>query len=174
MAMSEDSAVEARPDQMNRVADTLEKIANAKVISRDALLLLAEACRWVDSAAEREGLDARIRFALWIGHGHEGLYGDDGELQCNVAPYFADFKRDPLDSLLDHIDHARLTAASQPAPALDVERLARALYLTEAVIWSSADDPWEVASPNDRRGALHNAKALAAEYARLAQPSEAT
>ena len=58
-------------------------------------------------------IDERVRYALWIGHGHDGLYGDDGEMQCNTPPAYADFLRDPLTDLLDHCDLARLTAVSR-------------------------------------------------------------
>jgi hypothetical protein len=66
-------------------------------------------------AALREG---RIREALWMLHGHDFIYGDDGEMQCNWSLHVADFKRDPMDKLLYHCDEARLAAlAQQPTPA---------------------------------------------------------
>lgn len=74
-------------------------------------------------------MDERVRFHLWINHGHNGLYGDDGEMQCNTPPSFADFGRDSMDDLLAHCDLARLRAAP-PAERLDVERL-RAIYREE-------------------------------------------
>ena len=33
-----------------------------------------------------------LRELLWKCHGHQGLYGDDGEMQCSVC--LVDFKRD--------------------------------------------------------------------------------
>jgi hypothetical protein len=38
------------------------------------------------------------RYILWSSHGHDGLYGDDGEMQCvKCAPYgLTDYKREPL------------------------------------------------------------------------------
>jgi len=39
--------------------------------------------------------DLRLRRLLWLRHGCEGLYGDDGEMQCGVC--LLDFKRDPVD-----------------------------------------------------------------------------
>lgn len=37
--------------------------------------------------------DIALREALWKGHGHTGLYGDDGEMQCGTC--LIDFKRAP-------------------------------------------------------------------------------
>lgn len=50
--------------------------------------LLAQA-----EAAERENL--KLRELLWLRHGCEGLYGDDGEMQCGQC--LLDFKRDLVD-----------------------------------------------------------------------------
>lgn len=44
-----------------------------------------------------------IRRTLWLGHGHTGLYGDDGEMQCNLAGCFLDFKRAPLEKLISRV-----------------------------------------------------------------------
>jgi hypothetical protein len=42
-----------------------------------------------------------LRFALWVGHGHSGLYGDDGEMQCaKCCPQGAvDYKRGSAKAL---------------------------------------------------------------------------
>ena len=39
----------------------------------------------------------RLRKLLWSLHGHNGLYGDDGEMQC--AECILDFKRGSIDEL---------------------------------------------------------------------------
>lgn len=36
-----------------------------------------------------------LRKLLWLNHGHDNLYGDDGEMQC--AECCLDFKRDSVD-----------------------------------------------------------------------------
>jgi hypothetical protein len=51
-------------------------------------------------AAIREAEEPWRRFA-WLVHGHVGLYGDDGEMQCSVNGA-ADFKRDPSARLIEH------------------------------------------------------------------------
>ena len=69
---------------------------------------------------ERETYTDRVRAALWISHGHDGLYGDDGEMQCNTPPLIADFLRDPLPALLNHCELARLSrkepSMNEPIP----------------------------------------------------------
>lgn len=46
-------------------------------------------------------LELKYRARLWLGHGHTGQYGDDGEMQCSAcAPFGAwDYKRKPLEEL---------------------------------------------------------------------------
>ena len=36
-----------------------------------------------------------LRKHLWLSHGHQGVYGDDGEMQCCAL----DFRRMPFDAL---------------------------------------------------------------------------
>lgn len=57
-------------------------------------------------------VEQRIRARLWLGHCHEGQYGDDGEMQCGACVRFGggDFKRQPLAELLDVLDRAALAA----------------------------------------------------------------
>ena len=42
--------------------------------------------------------EAKTRELLWLGHGHDALYGDDGEMQCGVCKL--DYKRDPLPAVV--------------------------------------------------------------------------
>ncbi len=44
-------------------------------------------------------IEQRYRVYLWLNHGHEGLYGDDGEMQCSACAPFGlwDYKREPLE-----------------------------------------------------------------------------
>jgi hypothetical protein len=49
-----------------------------------------------------------FRQVLWEHHGHDGLYGDDGEMQCNRYPP-TDFKRDHVDALIAHIGQMPLS-----------------------------------------------------------------
>ena len=49
-----------------------------------------------------------LRLEWWLNHGHTGLYGDDGEMQCPICP--ADFKRQPLGELEALVSFARNVA----------------------------------------------------------------
>jgi len=42
---------------------------------------------------------AQWRETLWLRHGHEGLYGDDGEMQCGIC--LVDFKRATSQEIID-------------------------------------------------------------------------
>ena len=44
--------------------------------------------------------EMEIRRALWFGHGHYGMYGDDGEMQCSECHPARDFKREPVIDLV--------------------------------------------------------------------------
>jgi hypothetical protein len=54
------------------------------------------------------------RLVLWENHGHEALYGDDGQLQCPQYPP-ADFLRDTPDQLIAHISFDKTFGESRPA-----------------------------------------------------------
>ena len=41
--------------------------------------------------------EEEIRQTLWLGHGCQGLYGDDGEMQCGAC--CIDFKRDSFQRI---------------------------------------------------------------------------
>jgi hypothetical protein len=84
--------------------------------------LLAECVRL--RAVERE-----TRMALWAGHGHEGIYGDDGEMQCGAcAPASGypgglwDYRRESLPALAKHVANMAATLRAQVAA---LEREAR-------------------------------------------------
>lgn len=51
-------------------------------------------------------LERKYREALWAGHGCDGIYGDDGELQCNSMLQHGgpiDFKREPLEAIEERL-----------------------------------------------------------------------
>lgn len=55
----------------------------------------------VDARDEAIPTEADLREVLWRGHGHGGLYGDDGEMQCSAcAPRAGDYKRASLNVLV--------------------------------------------------------------------------
>lgn len=49
-----------------------------------------------------QGENRILREELWQRHGHGGLYGDDGEMQCAIWP-MTDFKRDPIEKIAEHL-----------------------------------------------------------------------
>lgn len=71
-------------------------------------------------ASSPAALSPAVRMQLWLTHGcgFTSLYGDDGEMQCNRAP-FIDFKRgseaDILAGMAKHKEQRRLAEASSPA-----------------------------------------------------------
>ena len=47
-----------------------------------------------------------LRMMLWMNHGHTGMYGDDGEMQCSqcMTEYgFFDWKRTPAKEIRERI-----------------------------------------------------------------------
>lgn len=60
----------------------------------------------------------RLRHRLWLSHGHTGLYGDDGEMQCSRCG--VDYLRASFDDILDRLDR------------LDLERMAEGAKTTHA------------------------------------------
>ncbi len=63
--------------------------------------------------AEQRTSESEHRMELWLGHGHIGLYGDDGEMQCSLCR--ADYKRDPLPELERKASEAAQVAAAKAA-----------------------------------------------------------
>jgi hypothetical protein len=53
---------------------------------------------WHDLPEKVAALDRKYRQLLWSSHGHEGQYGDDGEMQCGKCAKYGvwDYKRAPL------------------------------------------------------------------------------
>lgn len=52
-------------------------------------------------------IEMKYRKVLWLSHGHSGLYGDDGEMQCGrCRPW--DYKRAPIEELEKAVFEAEL------------------------------------------------------------------
>jgi hypothetical protein len=89
-------------DSNRRAAEGILQIGEDSLFRREEARL---------RAAVREALDVRDmewREALWIGHTPDtmGLYGDDGERQCNnlgLCGGYCDFKRQPIADLIAHV-----------------------------------------------------------------------
>lgn len=63
-----------------------------------------------DAQEEITRLERAYRQELWLGHGHQGIYGDDGEMQCAECMPFGcwDYKRDPLEAVVEAASKARM------------------------------------------------------------------
>lgn len=104
--------------------------------------------------------ETTLRRYLWLTHGHDGLYGDDGEMRCQRCP--ADYRRDPLPALAAKADEAKHAhglaqlAKHAAAPANDAVRAALRLlaapYGTKE--WHEAGDALSrLAAPNGLKAA---------------------
>lgn len=52
-----------------------------------------------------------LRKLLWLNHGHKGMYGDDGEMQCGECMQefgFWDWKRTPINEIESKIQIGNL------------------------------------------------------------------
>jgi hypothetical protein len=58
-------------------------------------------------------IERRLRQELWLNHGHDGLYGDDGEMQCSKCLPIYDYKRAPLEQVIEVADRARMERAAK-------------------------------------------------------------
>lgn len=58
-----------------------------------------------------------IRLHLWMNHGHIGMYGDDGEMQCGACMAFGgcDFKRATFEEIFTWL---RAASASRLAESM--------------------------------------------------------
>ncbi len=79
-------------------------------------MLIAERRADEKACKEINRLEGKYRYYLWINHGHTGLYGDDGEMQCSDREHgVLDFKRHPLDLIEEKLQ------------AMNIKRLAVAV-----------------------------------------------
>lgn len=81
-------------DSLAHVAETLLTPKPSEAHQIDVLIERVEIA---------EGLLAQIRFKIWRGHGHVGIYGDDGEMQCGQCSPNWDYKRAPLMELVNAV-----------------------------------------------------------------------
>ena len=58
-----------------------------------------------DACEKLKKENMRLRKMLWLNHGcpRDVLYGDDGEMQCNVIGNAVDFKRDTIEEIENHL-----------------------------------------------------------------------
>lgn len=101
---AEDAETRATRWRNNGATDMEEKKAwEARCLREQALQIRAR----TDGSQsvmtpEHAFVEKELRLRLWMGHGHQGMYGDDGEMQCaeclRFGPY--DYKRAPIRELL--------------------------------------------------------------------------
>ena len=96
---------------------------------------------WIDrcrrfrkqDADEYESQLAELREAIWLNHGCQGLYGDDGEMQCSKC--MIDFKRDSLEKILSVLPKMREQLAEVTAERdqwkVDAKQLQSTLRVVE-------------------------------------------
>lgn len=83
----------------------VDQIVESRDLLQDALAALREA----------KAVEMKYRQKLWLGHGHRGVYGDDGEMQCGeCAPRF-DFKRQSLEDCETAYNLAQLKRMQTPS-----------------------------------------------------------
>lgn len=66
----------------------------------------------------------KLRSMLWLNHGHKGMYGDDGEMQCSecMSEYgFYDWKRTSIGEIEAKINVAALKKLSDQVEFKDGE-----------------------------------------------------
>lgn len=66
-----------------------------------------------------DDLEMELRQFMWLGHGHTGQYGDDGEMQCvQCAPFgMCDYKREPLSKVRETFRAVQLSRIASPVVA---------------------------------------------------------
>lgn len=65
-------------------------------------------------------LEMDLRREWWLNHGHDGLYGDDGEMQCSRCGPVWDYKRAPMDEIRAAVALARLQRVASTFGELEV------------------------------------------------------
>ena len=89
----------------------------ARNIARDLLDERAANALLTAEVERLTGIELKYRKSLWMGHGHDHLYGDDGEMQCTQCPGEAwDYRRAPLEVIERAAWFARTTSLPTPAP----------------------------------------------------------
>lgn len=61
-------------------------------------------------------IELELRRMMWLGHGHTGMYGDDGEMQCMECRPFGvvDYKREPLDKVRETFRAVQMERMMKP------------------------------------------------------------
>lgn len=117
--------------QVQRLTDLVRymrtELFDAKLISFEEYAALAEDSDNDKRVARLEGYDEirksnekltgqveKLKAALWLRHGHQGMYGDDGEMQCSACVPFGlyDWKRSSVEDILSCLELQSLAMAA--------------------------------------------------------------
>jgi len=82
-------------------------------------------------------IEHELRYEWWLNHGHDGLYGDDGEMQCGRCP--ADFKRQPLEELQALVLAGRMERAAKAWQKLQADSAGTDACVFRAAIREALD-----------------------------------
>lgn len=109
------------PDNFCRILEPDNPDFNERFACSDCgenFITLCDAARLKQTIAELRAEVERIEFELrkmmWLTHGHWGIYGDDGEMQCIKCLPFrcTDYKRAPIEDVRRAYNLALLERAS--------------------------------------------------------------
>lgn len=97
----------ARVEEMEKERDAArDKVDEQNTQLAKAAIHIADLERQLVQVKQEEreayvDIDRKYRKLLWLGHGHLGIYGDDGEMQCAECIQYgcADYLRDPLSKV---------------------------------------------------------------------------
>lgn len=101
-------------EQIEKLDWWCPNLSNIKWLNREHVLQIisrAEAAPSVD--AETINCELELRKEWWLNHGHDGVYGDDGEMQCGKCLPIGDYLRTPIVELYEHVHKVRLARLAQ-------------------------------------------------------------
>lgn len=117
MLAEHEQIMSERDDFSERAEKEREDALNAKELAESKLASLSALARGEDPALEME-----LRQLMWLSHGHLGLYGDDGEMQCGSCSKYGcwDYRNGPLDEVRKAYQaacHERMAKHLNPPPS---------------------------------------------------------
>jgi hypothetical protein len=121
-----------------------------------------------------DALELKYRAKLWLGHGHIGGYGDDGEMQCSACAPFGewDYRRAPIEKLEATIFAVQMTRASEKSKQAEIIDTSKTLDRVDPAdvghaVGADADDPWKNSTPREIALAYVDGQISAGKFAEL-------
>lgn len=129
-----DEPPESDEVRMNQAyAEGLAKAESPMACGHPVACQGVDGCRWCKDVRplpepQTEG-EMEFRQRLWLGHGHTGVYGDDGEMQCARCAEFGcmDYKRGGIEDVVNTCIRAIEAQRVEPLPE-EVGTLAGRLF----------------------------------------------